>query len=60
MNIPSKIVDEAVEQFANLPGIGKRTALRFVLHLLKSEPTELEDVATAIIKLKNNIVYCKK
>lgn len=60
MNIPSKIVNEAVEQFSNLPGIGKRTALRFVLHLLKSEKAELEDLATAVLKLKNNIVYCKK
>lgn len=60
MNIPSKIVNEAVEQFSNLPGIGKRTALRFVLHLLKSDKAELEDLATAVLKLKNNIVYCKK
>jgi len=60
MNIPSKIVSEAVEQFSNLPGIGKRTALRFVLHLLKSEKAELEDLSTAVLKLKNNIVYCKK
>ena len=60
MNIPSKIVNEAVEQFSNLPGIGKRTALRFVLHLLKSEKSELEDLATAVLKLKNNILYCKR
>lgn len=60
MNIPSKIVSEAVEQFSNLPGIGKRTALRFVLHLLKSEKSDLEDLSTAILKLKNNILYCKK
>jgi recombination protein RecR len=60
MNIPSKIVNEAVEQFSNLPGIGKRTALRFVLHLLKSEKSDLEDLSTAVLKLKNNILYCKR
>ena len=38
MNIPSKIVEQAVEEFSSLPSIGKRSALRFVLHLLKQDP----------------------
>ncbi len=60
MNIPSKIVEQAVEEFATLPSIGKRSALRFVLHLLKQDPEDLEGLATAILKLKNDINYCKQ
>ncbi len=59
MNIPSKVVEQAVEEFATLPSIGKRSALRFVLHLLKQDPSDLEDLAQAILKLKNDIIYCK-
>ena len=58
MNIPSKVVEQAVEEFASLPSIGKKSALRFVLHLLKQEPHELEDLARVILKLKNDIIYC--
>lgn len=58
MNIPSKIVEQAVEEFSSLPSIGKRSALRFVLHLLKQEPEDIEDLAKAILKLKNEIQYC--
>jgi recombination protein RecR len=60
MNIPSKIVEQAVEEFATLPSIGKRSALRFVLHLLKQDPEDLEGLASAILKLKNDIKYCKQ
>lgn len=59
MNIPSKVVEQAVEEFATLPSIGKRSALRFVLHLLKQDPSDLEDLAQVILKLKNDIIYCK-
>jgi len=58
MNIPSKIVEQAVEEFSTLPGIGKRSSLRFVLHLLKQDPEDLEGLASAIMKLKNDIKYC--
>ena len=58
MNIPSKIVEEAVEEFSSLPSIGKRSALRFVLHLLKQDPEDIEDLSKAIMKLKNDIQYC--
>ena len=60
MNIPSKIVEQAVEEFSSLPSIGKRSALRFVLHLLKQEPEDITGLAEAILKLKNDIKYCKK
>jgi recombination protein RecR len=59
MNIPSKIVEEAVEQFSALPSIGKRSALRFVLHLLKSDPEDIEELSIAVLKLKNEIKYCE-
>lgn len=58
MNIPSKIVEQAVEEFSSLPSIGKRSALRFVLHLLKQDPEDIEDLSKAIMKLKNDIQYC--
>ena len=58
MNIPSKIVEQAVEEFSSLPSIGKRSALRFVLHLLKQDPEDIEDLSKAIMKLKDEIQYC--
>lgn len=60
MNIPSKIVEQAVNEFSSLPSIGKRSALRFVLHLLKQDPEDIEDLSKAILKLKNEIKYCSK
>lgn len=60
MNIPSKIVEQAVEEFSTLPSIGKRSALRFVLHLLKQDPEDIESLAQVILKLKNDIKYCTK
>ena len=58
MNIPSKIVEQAVDEFSSLPSIGKRSALRFVLHLLKQDPEDIEGLSKAILKLKNDIQYC--
>jgi recombination protein RecR len=58
MNIPSKIVEQAVDEFSSLPSIGKRSALRFVLHLLKQDPEDIVDLSKAILKLKNDIQYC--
>ena len=55
----SKLLNNAVEQFSILPGVGKRTALRLVLHLLKLDKAEVSDFAEAITELKNNINYCK-
>jgi len=55
----SKILEEAVNEFAKLPGIGKRTALRLVLHLLKQSPSELERFGNTFIRLKNDIRYCQ-
>ncbi|MFN4234433.1 MAG: recombination mediator RecR [Bacteroidia bacterium] len=59
MNLPSKLLEAAVEQFATLPGIGKRTALRLVLHLLKQNKQDVNNFANTFIDLINNIKYCK-
>lgn len=58
MNIPSKYVEEAVEQFSSLPGIGKRTALRLVLNLLKRDPDELERFGDILQQLKTHVQSC--
>lgn len=54
----SKILEEAVNAFSKLPGIGKRTALRLVLHLLNAPPAEVEKFGSTFIRLKNEIRYC--
>ena len=58
MNIPSKYVEEAVEQFSSLPGIGKCTALRLVLNLLKRDPEELERFGDVLQQLKTHVQSC--
>jgi recombination protein RecR len=59
MNFSSKLLENAVNEFGNLPGIGKKTALRLVLHLLKKNPEEVISFSNSILDLKNNIRYCK-
>lgn len=56
----SKLISQAVDQFATLPGVGRKTALRLVLHLLKRSPQEVDDFASAFVTLKENIQYCQK
>ena len=58
MNFPSKVVENAIEYLSRLPGIGKRTALRLVLYLLKQDKTTVQGFGDAFIKLTNNINYC--
>ena len=58
MNFPSKLVENAVEQLSRLPGIGKRSALRLVLHMLKQEKSSVEKFGNSFIQLINNINYC--
>lgn len=60
VNIPSKYLEDAVEQFGSLPGIGKRTALRLVLQLLKRDKKELERFAEVVLHLKEKIKACKE
>ncbi len=56
--LSSRILEETVAEFSRLPGIGKRTALRLVLHLLKSEKEDSERLGEALIKLRTEIKYC--
>jgi recombination protein RecR len=58
MNLPSKHLEEAVEQMASLPGIGRKTALRLVLHLLKKEDEDVLRFSNAFIRLKEEIKSC--
>lgn len=58
MNFPSKLIEEAVEQFAKLPGIGRKTALRLALNLLQMDKEQVNRFGQAFIDLRNNIKYC--
>ena len=60
MDFNSKILNQAVEQMASLPGIGKRTALRLVLHLLNKEKQEVAQFSNSFLRLKENIQFCKR
>ncbi len=60
MNFSSKLLELAVAEFSSLPGIGQKTALRLVLHLLNQDTFEVEKFSSALLKLKNNIQYCKQ
>ena len=60
MNYSSKLLEKAVEEFAKLPGIGKKTALRLVLNLLNREVDDVTRFATAIKSLREEIRFCKK
>ena len=53
MRLPSKLVENAVDHLARLPGIGKRTALRLVLYLLKQDKVAVEGFGEAFINLIN-------
>lgn len=55
----SKLLAEAVEEFSKLPGIGNKTALRLVLHLLKQDSKAVERFSNAIVKMKNETSFCK-
>ncbi len=59
-NLSSKLLSDAVSEFAKLPGIGKKTALRLVLFLLNQDENQVENFSNSIIKLKKEIKICKK
>lgn len=58
MKFPSKLIDEAVNQLSTLPGIGRKTALRLVLFLLKQDKVSVENFGNSFINLINGINYC--
>ncbi len=56
---PSVLLEKAVNEFSKLPGIGRKTALRLVLHLLRQSNSEVEQFASAIAKVKQEVKYCR-
>ncbi|WP_158800539.1 recombination mediator RecR [Pedobacter sp. L105] len=58
MNFSSKLLEDAVTEFSKLPGVGQKTALRLVLHLLGKEQEEVDSFGQSIIKLKRDIKHC--
>ncbi|HEY3404907.1 MAG TPA: recombination mediator RecR [Ohtaekwangia sp.] len=58
MEYSSKLIEEAVNQIARLPGIGKKTALRLVLHLIKAKEENTSSLTDALNKLRANIKFC--
>lgn len=58
MNFPSKLIEEAVTEISKLPGIGKKTALRLSLHLLKQNESVATSLAQAILDLRTKTSYC--
>ncbi|ALD21452.1 recombination mediator RecR [Hymenobacter sp. DG25A] len=58
MEFPSKLIENAVGELAKLPGIGKKTALRLALHLLKAETDATASLAEALAKMRFDIRYC--
>lgn len=60
MEFSSSLLENAVSEFAKLPGIGKKTALRLVLHLLKLEPGNVESFGEAVLKMRREIKFCER
>ena len=60
MQLPSTLLENAVAQFSKLPGIGKKTALRLVLHLLKQDVNEVTFFGETISKMRSEIKFCNR
>ena len=58
MEYPSKLIEEGVNQISKLPGIGKKTALRLVLHMIKDKPKNTFALSDALTKLRQQIRFC--
>lgn len=59
VELPSKLLDKAVSEFSRLPGVGKKTALRYALHLLRNEHLSSESLAHSILEMRMHIKFCK-
>lgn len=57
---PSRLLENAVSELARLPGIGRKTALRLALHLLKQDVEAVEAFGSAIVRLRKEVVYCRE
>lgn len=60
MNYSSKLLENAVNELARLPGIGKKTALRLALHLIRQDIQQVESFSGAILKMRTEIKRCKE
>jgi recombination protein RecR len=60
IEIPSKLIENAVREISKLPGIGRKTALRLVLHLLKEDQGATHSLTDALNNLRDNIHYCER
>ena len=56
---PSRLLENAVNEFAKLPGIGRKSALRLVLHMLKQDIHEVEMFANSLLQLRSEVKHCK-
>lgn len=56
---PSQLLERAVQEFSKLPGVGRKTALRLVLHLLRQEDKDVQAFVEAVSRLKHDVCYCK-
>lgn len=54
----SRLLQTAVDEFGKLPGVGRKTALRLVLHLLRQEPARAEALGEAVVRLRREVKYC--
>ena len=59
-NIPSKLLEEAIEAISSLPGVGRRSAMRLALHLLKQPQENVHHFAQAIVNLRDDVQYCRE
>lgn len=59
LNFPSKLIENAVTEISRLPGIGKKTALRLALHLLKQPEVISEALSVSILEMRQNTKYCR-
>lgn len=60
MQFSSSLLENAVNEFSRLPGIGKKTALRLVLHLLKTDPEKVSALGEAVIRMRKEIKFCQR
>ena len=58
-NYPSKLLEEAVDAISSLPGVGRRSALRLALHLLKQPQENVHHFTSAIDRLRDDVMYCR-
>ncbi len=59
MEFSSKLIEQAVHEMAQLPGIGKRTALRLVLHLVKQPKEQVHFLSEALVRMREELIFCK-